>query len=112
MKKIQAIIRSEKLSEVRKGLLEANILGITVCDVRGTGKKKGLEIQFRKKMYNVDLEPKTRIDLMVNDKDTEKVVNILLKTAHTGNVGDGKIMILPMDDIIRIRTGERGKNAF
>ncbi len=112
MKKIQAIIRSEKLSEVRKALLEAKFLGITVSDVRGTGNQKGREIQFKKKLYDVDLLPRTKIELIVNDKDTEKVVNIMRNTAHTGNMGDGKIMILPMEDIIRIRTGERGKEAI
>jgi nitrogen regulatory protein P-II 1 len=112
MKQIQAIIRSEKLSEVRKALLEANILGITVYDVRGKGNQKGLDLQFRGRSYNIDLLPKTKIEMMVNDEDTEKVVNILKKTAHTGNVGDGKIMILPIEDIIRIRTGEHGKDAI
>ena len=112
MKQIQAIIRSEKLSEIRRALIEANILGITVYDVRGKGNQKGLELQFRGRRYNIDLLPKTKIELMVDDKDIEKVVNILRKTAYTGNVGDGKIMILPLEDVIRIRTGERGEKAL
>ncbi len=112
MKKIEAIIRSEKLSEVRKALLEANILGITVYEVRGKGHQKGLELQFRGRQYNVDLLPKTKIELMVSDKDVEKVVDLVKTTAYTGNIGDGKIMILPLENIIRIRTGESGDKAI
>jgi len=112
LKKIEAIIRSEKLSEVRKALLEADILGITVYEVRGKGHQKGLELQFRGRQYNVDLLPKTKIELMVSDKDVEKVVDLVKTTAYTGNIGDGKIMILPLENIIRIRTGESGDKAI
>jgi nitrogen regulatory protein P-II 1 len=112
LKKIEAIIRSEKLSEVRKALLEADILGITVYEVRGKGHQKGLELQFRGRQYNVDLLPKTKIELMVSDKDVEKVVDLVKKVAYTGNIGDGKIMILPLENIIRIRTGESGDKAI
>jgi nitrogen regulatory protein P-II 1 len=112
LKKIEAVIRSEKLSEVRKALLEAGILGITVYEVRGKGRQKGLELQFRGRQYNVDLLPKTKIELMVSDKDVEKVVDLVKKVAHTGNIGDGKIMILPLENIIRIRTGESGDKAI
>ncbi|MDP6641135.1 MAG: P-II family nitrogen regulator [Nitrososphaerales archaeon] len=112
MKKIEAIIRGEKLNEVRKALLEADIPGITVYEVRGKGNQKGLELQFRGRPYNVDLLPKTKIELMVSDKNSEKVVELIKETAHTGNVGDGKIMILPMDDLIKIRTGESGDYAI
>ncbi len=112
MKKIEAVIRSEKLSEVRKALLEAGILGITVYEVRGKGRQKGLELQFRGRQYNVDLLPKTKIELMVSDKDVEKVVDLVKTTAYTGNIGDGKIMILPLENIIRIRTGESGDKAI
>lgn len=112
MKLVHAIIRSEKLSEIRKALLEANILGITVYDVRGKGNQKGLDLRFRGISYNIDLLSKTKIEMMIDDKDVEKVVNILQKTAYTGNVGDGKIMIIPIDDVIRIRTGERGSKAI
>ena len=112
MKKIEAVIRSEKLSEVRIALLEAGILGITVYEVRGKGHQKGLELQFRGRQYNVDLLPKTKIELMVSDKDVEKVVDLVKTTAYTGNIGDGKIMILPLENIIRIRTGESGDKAI
>ncbi len=112
MKKIEAIIRNEKLSEVRKALLEADILGITVYEVRGRGRQKDLELQFRGREYKIDLLPKIKIELMIGDNDVEKAVNLLIRTASTGQIGDGKITILPIDDIIRIRTGERGEEAI
>ncbi|HJN57762.1 MAG TPA: P-II family nitrogen regulator, partial [Nitrososphaerales archaeon] len=80
--------------------------------VRGKGRQKGLELQFRGRQYNVDLLPKTKIELMVSDKDVEKVVDLVKTTAYTGNIGDGKIMILPLENIIRIRTGESGDKAI
>ncbi len=112
MKKIEAIIRNEKLSEVRKALLEADILGITVYEVRGRGRQKDLDLQFRGREYKIDLLPKIKIELMIGDKDVEKAVNLLIRTASTGQIGDGKITILPIDDIIRIRTDERGEEAI
>lgn len=112
MKKIQAIIRREKLIDIMDKLVEADILGITVQNVRGRGNQKNIELQFRGRIFSVNLLPKTKIELMINDEDVEKVVNIIQKTAHTGNIGDGKIIILPIDDIIRIRTGERGSKAI
>ncbi len=111
MKKIEAVIRSEKLSEVRRALVEAEFLGITVYEVKGRGRQKGLDLQFRGKGYTIDLLPKTKIEMLVNDKDVEKAVTLLSKVAATGQVGDGKITILPVEDVIRIRTGERGEEA-
>lgn len=112
MKKIEAIIRNEKLSEVRKALVEAGFLGITVYEVRGRGRQKDLELQFRGREYKVDLLTKIKIEMMIADKDVEKVLSLLMRAASTGEVGDGKITILPIDDIIRIRTGERGEEAI
>lgn len=112
MKKIQAIIRREKLIDVMNKLAESNILGLTAQNVRGRGNQKNMELQFRGRTFNVNLLPKTKIELMINDEDIEKVVHIIQKTAYTGNIGDGKIIILPMEDIIRIRTGERGNRAI
>ncbi len=112
MKKVEAIIRSEKLSEVRKALVEAGFLGITVYDVRGRGRQKDIELQFRGREYKVDLLPKMKLEMMLSDGDVEKAVDLLKRTASTGKVGDGKITVLPIDDIIRIRTGERGEEAI
>lgn len=111
MKKIEAIVRREKLKDVRKALVAAGFLGITVYDVYGRGRQKGLDLQFRGREYQVDLLPKTKLELLLGDKDVEKAVDIIIKTAATGRIGDGKIAILPIDDLIRIRTGERGEEA-
>lgn len=111
MKKIEAMIRREKLKDVRKVLVAAGFLGITVYDVLGRGRQKVLDLQFRGREYQVDLLPKTKVELLVGDKDVEKAVGLIVKIAATGRIGDGKITILPVDDIIRIRTGERGEEA-
>jgi nitrogen regulatory protein P-II 1 len=112
MKKIEAIIRREKLKDVRRALVAAGFLGITVYDVLGRGRQKGLDLQFRGREYQVDLLPKTKMEMLIADKDVEKVVEIIIKTATTGRIGDGKIAILPVDNIIRIRTGEQGDEAI
>lgn len=112
MKKIEAIIRPEKLVDVRSALLEASIRGITVYDVKGKGHQKDLILHFRGKQIGIGLLPKTKIELFVTDANVDKVIGILKKSAHTGNIGDGKIIILPMENIIKIRTGEQGKDAI
>jgi nitrogen regulatory protein P-II 1 len=112
MKKIEAIIRSEKVNEVRTALADAGFLGITVFEVRGRGRQKNLELQFRGRDLKIDLLAKTKIELMINDNDVAKVVTIIRNTAKTGEIGDGKITILPIDDIVRIRTDERGEDAL
>ncbi len=112
MKKIEAIIRPEKLIDVRAALLEADIRGITVYDVKGKGHQKDLMLQFRGKKIGIDLLPKTKIELFLTDTDVDKVVDIIKKSAFTGSIGDGKIIILPLENIIKIRTGEKGKNAI
>jgi len=112
MKKIEAIVRTEKLSDIKAALFEANIEGITVYDVKGKGHQKNVILQFRGKDLKIDLLPKTKIELFVDDTDIDKVVEIIIKNARTENIGDGKIIILPIEDIIRIRTGEHGKSAI
>lgn len=112
MKKIEAFIRREKLTEVRAALVADNIQGITVSDVLGKGQQKNLTIQIQGKDVELDLLPKTKIEIIVNDIDVEKVVDILKKSACTANIGDGKILIIPLDNIIRIRTGEQGTDAI
>ena len=111
MKKIEAIIRREKLRDVRRALVSAGFFGITVYDVLGRGRQKGLDLQFRGREYQVDLLPKTKVELLIDDKNVEKVIDLIVKNATTGKVGDGKIAILPVDDIVRIRTTERGEEA-
>lgn len=112
MKKIEAIIRTEKLRDVKAALYEANIEGITVYDVKGRGHQKNLMLQFRGKDIQIDLLSKTKIELFVSNSDVDKVVDIILKNARTENIGDGKIIIVPIEKIIRIRTGEQDDDAI
>jgi nitrogen regulatory protein P-II 1 len=105
-KKIEAVIRSEKLNPVKSALEEIGVLGITVYEVHGRGEQKGLEFTHRAGKYRVDLLPKTKIEIVVEDKDCKKVVDTLIASARTGDIGDGKIFISHVERVIRIRTGE------
>ena len=106
MKRIEAVIRTEKLNPVKNALEEIGIVGMTVNDVHGRGEQKGLEFTHRAGKYRVDLLPKTKIEIVVTDADCQKVVDTLIASARTGDIGDGKIFISPIDKVIRIRTGE------
>lgn len=112
MKKIEAIIRPEKMDEVRKALEASGYPGITITQVEGHGKQKGVTQQWRGEVYKVDLLSKIKMEIVVSDKDVEKIVSSIQKVAGTGNVGDGKIFISNVDEVIRIRTGERGDKAL
>lgn len=112
MKKIEAIIKPFKLDEVKDALVEIGIGGMTVTEVRGFGQQKGHTEIYRGTEYVIDFLPKVKIEVVVRDEDVEKVVQTIMKTAQTGRVGDGKIFILPVEDVIRIRTGERGEQAI
>jgi nitrogen regulatory protein P-II 1 len=112
MKKIIAIIRPDKLEVVKKALEDEGIHGMTITDVKGRGIQLGITESYRGRDYNVDLLHKTRIEIVVKSLDLEKVVEIIVKTARTGDIGDGKIFISPVDDVVRIRTGERGEKAI
>jgi len=105
-KKIEAIIRSEKLNPVKSALEEIGVLGITVYEVHGRGEQKGLEFTHRAGKYRVDLLPKTKIEIVVNDTDLQKVIDTVIAAARTGDIGDGKIFVSPVEKVIRIRTGE------
>ena len=111
MKKIEAIIKPFKLDEVKEALIESNITGITVSEVKGHGRQHGHTELYRGAEYVVDFLPKVKLEIFVNDEFVEKTVEIILNNAKTGKIGDGKIFILPVDEAIRIRTGERGKDA-
>ncbi|MDP3066455.1 MAG: P-II family nitrogen regulator [Methanobacteriaceae archaeon] len=111
MKKIVAIIRPNKLDDVKDALEEIECHGITVMEVKGRGRQLGITESYRGRDYRIDLLPKTRLEIIVKDKDTEKVVGTLVKTAKTGDIGDGKIFISPIEDVVRIRTGESGDIA-
>ncbi len=112
MKKIEAIIRAEKLGDVKNALESKGFYGMTVTDVRGRGRQKGVQIQFKGRTMELDLLPKVKIELVVTDEEVEDVISIISNFARTGNVGDGKIFVIPVEDAVRIRTGERGDKAL
>ncbi len=112
MKKIEAVIRHFKLEEVKNALTAANIVGMTVTEVRGFGRQRGHKEQYRGAEYTVDFLPKLKMELVVNDEEVEKAVKIIIDAARTGKVGDGKIFITTIDEVIRIRTGETGNTAI
>jgi nitrogen regulatory protein P-II 1 len=111
MKEITAIIRPDKLEVVKEALQEIQCNGVTVTEVKGRGRQLGITESYRGRDYKVDLLPKTRLEIIVNDEDVEEVIGAIVKTAQTGDIGDGKIFISPVEDVVRIRTGERGQKA-
>ncbi len=112
MKKIEAIIKPFKLDEVKEALQEAGLQGITVTEARGFGRQKGHTELYRGAEYIVDFLPKVKIEVIVEDDMVEKTVEAIVNAAKTGRIGDGKIFIIPIEDVIRIRTGERGSDAI
>ena len=112
MKKIEAVIKPFKLDDVREALTEAGITGMTVTEVKGFGRQKGHTEIYRGAEYAVDFLPKVKIELVVADADVERAVETIIETARSGKIGDGKIFILPVEEAIRIRTGERSDAAI
>lgn len=112
MKRILTIIRPDKLEDVKEALEEIGCHGLTVKEVKGRGRQLGITESYRGHDYKVDLLPKVEIEIIAKDKDTENIVDTIAKTAQTGYIGDGKVFISPVEDVIRIRTGERGDNAI
>ncbi len=113
MKKVEAIIRPERLERVKDALAEAGFLGLNVVNVTGRGAQKGISYEGRAgERFVVDMLPKIKLETVVGDADVQKAVDIILRAARTGNVGDGKIFISTVEDVIRVRTGERGEKAL
>ena len=112
MKKIEAIIKPFKLDDVKEALQEIGLQGITVVEARGFGRQKGHTELYRGAEYVVDFLPKVKVEVVVPDDQVEKIVEAIVSAAQTGRIGDGKIFVLPIEDAIRIRTGERGENAI
>ena len=112
MKLVSAIIKPFKLQEVREALVDANINGMTVTEVKGYGRQKGHTEMYRGAEYSVDTLPKIKLDILVEDENMSTVVDVISKTANTGKIGDGKIFVSSIDDVIRIRTGETGSDAI
>src|SRR3712207_562606 len=112
MKLVVAIIKPFKLDDVKEALEGAGVQGMTVSDIRGFGRQAGHTEVYRGAEYQVDFVPKARIDVLVDDGMVATVVDTIQRTAQTGSIGDGKIAVLPVDDVVRIRTGERGRDAL
>ena len=112
MKKIEAYIRPFKLDDVKAALMEVGVRGMSITEVRGFGRQKGHTELYRGSEYKVDFLPKSKLEVVVADGMVEQVVVLIQKVARTGEVGDGKIFILPVEDSIRIRTGESGDGSL
>ena len=112
MKKIEAIVRHFKLEEVKNALNELGVQGMTVTEVRGFGRQKGHTELYQGEEYTVDFVPKTKIEVVVPDELVESTIEMILRAARTGQIGDGKIFVSELCEVIRIRTGERGDSAL
>ena len=112
MKLITAVIKPFKLDEVREALLTVGVPGLTVTDVKGYGRQKGHTELYRGSEYEVDLLPKTKIDIAVSDEQCEDVIEAVTKAANTNNIGDGKIFVFGLDQLVRIRTGDLNEDAL
>ena len=112
MKLITAIIKPFKLDDIKKALQSAGITGMTVSEASGFGRQGGHTEVNRGAEYTVDLIPKVRLEVLVNDEDAEAIVDVIVKVASTGSIGDGKVWTSPVDQVIRVRTGERGSEAI
>ena len=112
MKKVEAVIKPFKLDDVKEKLAELGIKGMTVTEVRGFGRQKGHTEIYRGAEYVVDFLPKIKIEVVVSDNQVAEVVDAIRKAAHTGKIGDGKIFVFPVEEVVRIRTGEMGEQAL
>ena len=111
-KKIEAIFREEKLIAVKEALSEMGIVGMNVIEVRGHGRQGGIELAGRIGSYKVDLLPRVQLNIILSDHNVEKTIETIQQAAQTGNIGDGIIFVYPVEEVIRIRTGERGHDAL
>ena len=112
MNKIEAIIKPFKLDEVKNILSEIGVHGMTISEVKGYGRQKGHKEIYRGAEYLVDFIPKIKIEIVVESDNTDKVVEAIIKASNTGKIGDGKIFVFPVEEAVRVRTGERGKDAI
>ena len=111
MKRIIAVIREEMFENVKVALLSAGCEGMNVSTVKGRGRQAGIKESYIGSSYCIDLIPKTRVELIVNEEDLDRIIDIIIENARTGDVGDGKIFVSDVEEVIRIRTGERGSDA-
>jgi nitrogen regulatory protein P-II 1 len=112
MKKIEAIIRPFKIDDVREALSEIGVKGMTLTEVKGYGRQKGHTEMYRGSEYTIDFLPKVKIEIIASDSMVERIVSTIIKVAKTGQVGDGKIFITPVEEVIRVRTEESGDDAI
>ena len=112
MKLVTAVIKPFKLDEVRAALLAFGVQGMTVSESSGYGRQRGHTEVYRGAEYTVELLPKVRLEILVNDEDLEDVVDVIVRAARTGKIGDGKVWSVPVDSVVRVRTGERVENAL
>jgi len=112
MKKIEAIIKPFKLDDVKNGLTKIGVQGMTVTEVKGFGRQKGHTESYRGTEYAIDFLPKSKIELIITDELVNQVIETIERAAKTGKIGDGKIFLSPVEEVIRIRTGERGRDAI
>lgn len=112
MKMIMAIIRPEKLEAIKNALLEADITGMTISQVQGCGKQHGWKEYFRGTEVLLNMVPKVKVEIVAEDKATQSLIDVIVAQAHTGEIGDGKVFVYPIDQTVRIRTGETGKDAL
>ena len=112
MKKIEAIVRHFKLEDIKNALVENGISGMTITEVRGFGRQKGHTEMYRGTEYRVDFVPKVKVEVVVDDAKLQTAINTIIKAAQTGQIGDGKIFVSSLEDCVRIRTGETGKDAI
>jgi nitrogen regulatory protein P-II 1 len=112
MKKVEAIIQLSKLHEVKDALTKAGVEGLSIAEVKGFGRQKGHTELYRGAEYVIDFVPKVRIEMVLEDAKATQVVEVVRRAARTGRIGDGKISVMPVDEVVRIRTGERGSNAL
>jgi len=112
MKLITAVIKPHKLDEVKAALEAFGVQGMTVSEANGYGRQRGHTEVYRGAEYTVDLVPKVRVEVLVDDADSSDVVDVIVKSAQTGRIGDGKVWMIPVEDVVRVRTGERGVDAL
>lgn len=111
LKKIEAIIREEKLVDVKEALRSIGIMGMNVFEIRGQGRQGGIELSGRSGTYHVDMLPKLQVNIILSERNLRETLDTIVKAARTGESGDGLIFVYPVEDVIRVRTGERGSNA-
>jgi len=112
MKKLEAIVRHYKLEDIKNALNQAGIQGMTATEVRGFGRQRGHKETYRGAEYTVDFLPKVKLEIVVSDADVQRAIDTIVNTARTGQIGDGKIFVTPLAEVIRIRTGETGQAAI